>query len=79
MVSCNWQSNVSDFCLAPDVMCATCRDAMALLHSRIRRVIYRHRDGVYGVLGSRMLMHEIPALNHHYEVCCFQSDRRVMM
>lgn len=45
-----------------------CRDAMALVHSRIRRVVYVHSDPVFGALGSRLLLHEESKLNHHYTV-----------
>lgn len=41
---------------------------MALVHSRARRVIYVEPDAVFGVLGSRAMLHEHPSLNHRYEV-----------
>jgi tRNA(Arg) A34 adenosine deaminase TadA len=41
---------------------------MALVHSRIRRVIYEQPDESRGALGSRLLLHELKQLNHHYEV-----------
>jgi len=49
----------------PCVMCA-----MALVHSRIRRVFYGCRDSVMGALGSRYKIHTQAGLNHHFEVFC---------
>ncbi|XP_068683198.1 probable inactive tRNA-specific adenosine deaminase-like protein 3 isoform X1 [Montipora foliosa] len=49
----------------PCVMCA-----MALLHSRIRRVFYGCSDNVMGALGSRYKIHTQTGLNHHFEVFC---------
>ena len=45
--------------------CAMC--AMALVHSRARRVFYGCAS-VEGVLGTRTKLHTVKALNHHYEV-----------
>ena len=42
--------------------------AMALLHSRVRRVIYGSLNADSGGLGSRTRVHEIAQLNHHYQV-----------
>ena len=44
------------------------RCAMALLHSRIRRVFYGCADNVQGALGSRYKIHTQTGLNHHFEV-----------
>lgn len=41
---------------------------MALVHSRIRRVIYGARDPGRGCLGSLMMLHTLPALNHNFRV-----------
>lgn len=46
--------------------CAMC--SMALLHSRVTKVIYGTADQRNGVLGSKALMHTLPGLNHRYEV-----------
>jgi tRNA(Arg) A34 adenosine deaminase TadA len=52
----------------PDLMAS-----MALVHSRIRRVFYRHSDAAHGALGSgRGHIHCLRELNHHYRV--FQID-----
>ena len=44
------------------------RCAMALVHSRIRRVFYGCTDIVTGALGSRYKIHTQVGLNHHFEV-----------
>lgn len=41
---------------------------MALVHSRVRRVIYGARNPEHGCLGSLMMLHSMPALNHNYRV-----------
>lgn len=46
------------------------RCAMALVHSRIRRVFYGCTDSVTGALGSRYKIHTQVGLNHHFEVFC---------
>lgn len=46
--------------------CSMC--AMALLHSRIRRVFYCTQDPVHGALGSTSRLHVHPKLNHHFRV-----------
>nr|KAJ3418788.1 adenosine deaminase, tRNA-specific 3 [Polyrhizophydium stewartii] len=51
--------------------CAMC--AMALVHSRIRRVFYGERSDE-GALGSAHKLHVHPSLNHHYLV--FRDLRR---
>jgi tRNA-specific adenosine deaminase 3 len=47
----------------PCIMCA-----MALVHSRIRRIIYCIPDKEAGVLGGSYRLHSLSQLNHHYEV-----------
>lgn len=47
----------------PCVMCA-----MALVHSRVRRVIYSVPDPEHGALGSALKLHGQKSLNHHYSV-----------
>lgn len=46
--------------------CSMC--AMALVHSRIRRVVYGTPSPVFGALGSALRVHGEPTLNHHYRV-----------
>jgi len=45
--------------------CAMC--AMALVHSRIRRLVYA-LPAAEGALGSKYLIHTVPSLNHHFQV-----------
>ena len=52
--------------------CAMC--AMALVHSRIRRVIYAMPDPQHGALGGSFRLHGQKSLNHHYQVYRFVSD-----
>ena len=52
----------------PDLM-----SCMALVHSRIRRVVYWKEDLDAGCLGSRTEIHLIKSLNHHYEVYKFAA------
>ena len=42
--------------------------AMALVHSRIRRVVYALPSADQGALGSRYRLHTERALNHHFAV-----------
>ncbi|ETK76330.1 hypothetical protein L915_17247 [Phytophthora nicotianae] len=49
--------------------CAMC--AMALVHSRARRVVFDRANPGDGVLMSSFMLHTIKSLNHHYRV--FQS------
>lgn len=44
------------------------RCAMALLHSRIRRVFYGCSNSLSGGLGTLFKIHVQPGLNHHFEV-----------
>eukprot|EP00884_Botryococcus_braunii_P010867 jgi/Botrbrau1/19782/Bobra.0124s0030.1 len=46
--------------------CAMC--AMALLHSRVRRVVYCEADPQHGALGGTFRLHGERSLNHHYQV-----------
>lgn len=48
--------------------------SMALVHSRIRRVVYWNNDSGEGCLGSRAEIHLIKSLNHHYEVFRYSDD-----
>ena len=45
----------------PCVMCA-----MALLHSRVRRAVYRRRDSEMGGLGSAESVHALASTNHRF-------------
>ena len=47
----------------PDLM-----TAMALVHSRIRRVFYQVSCPVFGALGSHYNIHSLRSLNHHFRV-----------
>lgn len=46
----------------------TIMEAMALVHSRISRVIYLHSRPQCGALGSAVSLHNIASLNHHFRV-----------
>lgn len=46
--------------------CTMC--AMALLHSRVRRVVFARADPGAGALGSQHALHCHPRLNHHFAV-----------
>jgi tRNA-specific adenosine deaminase 3 len=47
----------------PDLM-----SSMALVHSRIRRVIYMKSQKGKGALGSKMYLHQLRSLNHKFRV-----------
>jgi tRNA(Arg) A34 adenosine deaminase TadA len=47
----------------PNVLCA-----MALVHSRIRRVYFMDTQSQYGALASHYHLHSMRALNHKYRV-----------
>ena len=47
----------------PCMMCA-----MALLHSRVRRVFYFYPNSVKGAINSVCKLHTLPGINHRYEV-----------
>lgn len=42
--------------------------SMALVHSRILRVVYAHRTDADGGLGSRYSVHSLPSINHRFRV-----------
>ena len=44
------------------------RCAMALVHSRVRRVVYAAANPGSGALGSHLSLHTMPKLNHHFRV-----------
>jgi tRNA-specific adenosine deaminase 3 len=46
--------------------CSMC--SMALLHSRIGRVIYGSSNPLLGGLGGKFFIHTEKSLNHHFEV-----------
>ena len=61
----------SHLCVACEIYvthepCAMC--AMALVHSRVRRLIYALPAAGGGALGSRYFLHTEPSLNHHFTV-----------
>ena len=41
---------------------------MALVHSRVRRVIFGVPNRSFGGLGGRLAVHQASAMNHHYIV-----------
>lgn len=53
----------------PCIMCA-----MALTHSRIRRVVYVHSDSIQGALGGAFRLHSKASLNHHLQVFRIKND-----
>ena len=53
----------------PCVMCA-----MALVHSRVRRVVYALPDCEGGALGGALRLHAQRSLNHHYFVYLLQPE-----
>ena len=42
--------------------------AMALVHSRLRRVVFCKPDFQHGALGGSFKLHAERSLNHHYSV-----------
>lgn len=46
--------------------CVFC--AMALVHARVRRVIFARGWAEGGALGGRLKLHGVRSLNHHYTV-----------
>lgn len=72
--SSNSSSNVTYLCTGYDVYlskepCLMC--AMSLIHSRIRRLFYRHKTSD-GALGSKFSIHTLESLNHHFEAFCLE-------
>ncbi len=51
--------------------CAMC--AMALVHARVRRVVYARPDAAAGALESRGRLQAVRSLNHHYTVYCMDA------
>ena len=53
-----------------------CMCAMALLHSRVRRVVFGSRNAAFGGLGSRVRVHQQPNLNHRFSVYggCLEAE-----
>ena len=52
-------------------------EAMALVHSRIRRVIFQEDnldDGGLGGTGSETSVHCLPGTNHHYRVFRYRNS-----
>lgn len=47
----------------PCIMCS-----MAMVHSRLARVVYCQADKQYGALGGKLRLHAQRSLNHHYLV-----------
>jgi tRNA-specific adenosine deaminase 3 len=49
--------------------------AMALVHSRIRKVFFKSRNIFHGALGSKYMLHTSKALNHRFRVFeCVAND-----
>jgi len=70
----NASGSVTYLCTGYDVYlskepCLMC--AMSLIHSRIRRLFYRHKTSD-GALGSRFSIHTLESLNHHFEAFCLE-------
>jgi len=60
--------SISNICLMSSFTRRMARCAMALVHSRVRRVIYALPNPTFGGLGGRLAIHHTAALNHHYSV-----------
>lgn len=52
--------------------CAMC--AMALVHSRLRRVVFCAPSALWGALGGAFALHAQRSLNHHYQVFCLPLE-----
>lgn len=53
---------------------------MALLHSRVRRVIFGVSDtqgGGLGGINDRLSVHSLPGTNHHFRVFRCNSNQRL--
>jgi tRNA-specific adenosine deaminase 3 len=59
------------YCIVTDEPCVMC--AMALVHARIAAVFYRTRSPMNGAFGSRINLHSLQSLNHHFDAfqLCF--------
>lgn len=53
----------------PCLMCA-----MALVHSRAKRIFFGNSNAENGALGGRLKLHGVSELNHHYDV--YQIDNK---
>ncbi len=47
---------------------------MALIHSRLGRIIYAVEDPAHGALGGSFRLHAQRSLNHHYLVYCMAPE-----
>lgn len=54
----------------------TAMEAMALVHSRINRVIFLNVNPSQGALGSVYSLHRIPSLNHRFRVFTGVEDKQ---
>lgn len=53
----------------PCIMCA-----MALVHSRVRRIAFRDSDGAFGGFGGRIALHHCKSLNHHPRILQWKKE-----
>lgn len=58
-------------CFVVDEPCMMC--AMALVHSRVRRVVFRRPDARAGALQGAWRLQAVRSLNHHYAVYCLDG------
>jgi tRNA-specific adenosine deaminase 3 len=59
-------------CFVVSEPCTMC--AMALVHARVRRVVYARPDAAAGALESRGRLQAVRSLNHHYAVYCLDGS-----
>jgi len=50
-----------------------CMCSMALLHSRVARIFFQTRSVTTGALVSKVMLHTVQGLNHHFEVFAFEE------